>query len=352
MGKFLRIIISVVMFALLSGLCFAGGSQDAAGSEGDNTGPLKFALVTDTGGLGDKGYNDSGYQGLLDIKAAYGNVEIKVIETAKVADYEANVRTLSELGYDIIFVISEAMSGIIKKVAPDYPDVNYCIIDGLVEDVPNVLSITHKEQEATFLGGVLAAKFSKTGAFGMVLGTRTPAQERFETGYRAGAYYVNPDANVMITYTGGYSDPNMGKEAAFSMYSSGADIVASCSGANNLGVFEASKQQGNNFWSMGSGSGQAHLAPDQILASHAKKVELSMLEVGKRFMENNGNIGSGHQEFGVKEGGMKLMLNEANPANIPQEILNFVEEVRIKIGTGEIVPPRTMVEFEEFKKSN
>ena len=154
--------------------------------------------------------------------------------------------TFADAGYDPIIAVGFAYAESVGKVAAQYPDVHFAIIDdSSLADVPNVASLVFAEEQGSFLVGAAAALKSKAGHIGFVGGVQVPLIEKFQAGYEAGAKAVNPDIKIDVTYLtqppdfSGFGDPAKGKTAAAGMYDNGADIVYHAAGGSGGGVFEA-----------------------------------------------------------------------------------------------------------------
>lgn len=307
---------------------------------------LRVAMVTDVGGLGDQAFNDTAYKGLKQAQKELG-VDIAVVESKEVADYETNLRTLADLGYNLVFAVGFLMTDAVKAVAAAYPDTKFCIIDGEIGNLPNVVGALYKEEEAAFLAGALAAKMTKTKTIGFVLGMKVPLLEKFEAGFRAGAQTANPDVKVLVAYTGRFDDPGKGKETALTMFNSGADIVAAAAGACNLGVFEAAKAKGKGYYAMGAGSGQCHLAPGAILACQVKLINNTVVDVTRRLV--NGEFSPGIVRYGLKEGGVGLCDMPYTKDKIPGAVLGTIDKLKDMIISGKIVVPTKVSELSSFK---
>ena len=133
------------------------------------------------------------------------------------------------------------------KVAKEFPDTKFAIIDDAAAVGPNIANLTFAEHEGSFLVGAAAALKSKTGNIGFVGGVEVPLIKKFEAGYEAGAKAVKPDIKVQTKYLtqppdfSGFNDPAKGKTAAEGMYDGGADVVYQAAGGSGGGVFEAAK---------------------------------------------------------------------------------------------------------------
>lgn len=292
---------------------------------------LKAAMVTDVGGLGDQSFNDAAWRGLLMAQEQLG-MDIAVVESGMMNDYEPNLMSLVQQDYDLIWAIGFLMTDALNNVAEMYPDYNFGIIDAVV-DQPNVLSVTYKEHEGSFLAGVLAALWSKTGKIGFVGGMDTPLIQKFEAGYVAGVKAVRPDAEVLVAYTGAFDDPGKGKELAMTQFSQGADIIYHASGACGLGVIEAAKEMGR--YAIGVDSDQSHLAPKNVVASMIKLVDVGVFTGAEALSE--GKFEGGHIELGLAEDGVGLAFSPE--LEIPKEITDTLDSYRKAILSGELVVP-------------
>lgn len=309
-------------------LCFAALTLAVAGVSADN---LKVAMVTDVGGLGDQSFNDAAYRGLQQAQKEL-LVDIAVVESGMMTDYEPNLISLVEQDYDLIWAIGFLMADALNNVAQMYPDTKFGIID-MVVDQPNVLSVTFKEEQGSFLAGVFAGLWSKTGKIGFIGGMDMFLIRKFEAGFTAGVKAVNPDAEVLVAYTGAFDDPGKGKELAMTQYSQGADIIYHASGACGLGVIEAAKEKG--LYAIGVDSDQSHLAPENVVASMIKRVDVGVFTGAKALKE--GKFEGGHIELGLAEDGVGLAFSPA--IEVPASIKQALDEYRTKIISGELVVP-------------
>ena len=336
-------VIAMIIMLAMGSLLFAGGSPE----KGAMVKKPKIAVVTDLGGLGDQAYNDAGHAGLKRAQADF-DIETRIVESSAVAEYETNLQSVAQLGFDLVFGLGAGLSDAAKSVAQRYPNTMFVLIDGNVSDVPNILSVNYKEEQSAFLAGALAAKMTKTGKIGFVLGMKIPVLERFEVGYLAGAHYTNPKVDTLTVYTGKFNDPGLGKESAITLYGQNVDIVAAAAGACNLGVFDAATERGANAWAMGAAAGQSHLAPNDIMADQVKRLDNTIYNIVKTYLDE-GTIQGGLTVFGLAEGGVGMLYGK-NPAGISQEVFDYIDSLTEKIIEGSIVVPRTHAELAAFRK--
>jgi len=297
----------------------------------------KSVMVTDVGGLGDQSFNDAAWRGLNRAKEELG-VDIAVVESSMMTDYEPNLSNLAESGADLIWAVGFLMTDAVENVASLYPNTKFGLIDAVVDE-PNVLSFTFKDHEASYLAGVFAAMWTETGKIGFIGGMDVPVIERFESGFRAGVKATKPDAEILIGYAGNFNDPGKGKELALTQYNQGADIIYHAAGATGLGLIEAAKETGK--WAIGVDSDQTVLDPEHVVASMLKRVDNAVF-YGVEALVNDEFVAT-HLELGLAEGGVGLAYSKG--IEIPESILTAVEAANEDIVSGKIEVPGTRAEL-------
>jgi basic membrane protein A len=304
---------------------------------------LKLAMVTDTGGLGDKSFNDSAYAGLERAKAELG-AEIEVQQSKSAADYQPNLTVLADGGYDEIFAIGYLMNNDLTEVAKNYPSAHFAIVDA-VNAAPNVASVTFREQDGSFLAGALAAMVTKTKSIGFLGGIDGPLLRKFEAGYSAGARQVDPNVKVIVKYVGSFEDVASGKELAAVTYGAGADIIYVAAGKSGLGAIDEARAR-PAVYAIGVDSDQDALAPGKILTSMVKHVDVAVYGIARAVRA--GRPPSGAVEFGLKDGAVGLTDFKYTKALIGSANLARLDRLRAAIVAGKIVPPKTREELASF----
>ena len=313
-------------------------------STGDK--PLLAAMVTDIAGIGDRSFNESAWRGLQRAERELG-AKVRYLESAKLPDYEQNLRLLAQQKYDVVVAVGFAMEDALKKVAPQFPNVVFAIVDGNAPDLPNCVSLKFREQEGSFLVGALAGAMTKTNVVGFVGGMEIPLIKKFEAGYRAGVMTTNPKAKVLVGYTGNWTDTAKGKELALSQFERGADIVYHASGQCGLGVIEAAKARGKGHFAIGVDSDQDYIAPGYVLTSMIKGVDNAVFEVCKSVKE--GTFQPGTREFGVKENGVGLSPMKYTKHLVPPSVMEKIEKLRQMIIDGTLRVPQSEEELRAFQ---
>lgn len=344
-----RVLISMLLvIALLLGACGNGkeaGKETGNGKEGDKK--IRVALVL-AGFLGDKSFNDSAYEGVERALEEFGeeNFEIKVLESKVAADWETNLITMANDGYDLVLGISTQLQEIIEKHAKDYPDVKFGIIDGVVKG-DNVVSATFAQNEGSFLAGAAAAMFTtkteienvnEEKVIGWVGGMDVPVLRDFLTGYEQGAKYIDPDVTILSSFAGTFNDPLKGKELTLAQYSQGADIVMNVASNTGNGILEAANDTGN--YAIGVDLDQDSVYPGRILTSMLKRVDVASYEMIKS-VYNNEFEGNKTLRMDVASDGVGLtdmsVIKESLGDKFPEDILEKVAELSEAIKSGEIV---------------
>jgi basic membrane protein A len=262
----------------------SGGSASGKSSSG---GDLKIGLAYDTGGRGDRSFNDSAFAG---VEAAVKDHGGKVSELSPNADASNRAELLTQLadgGYNPIIAVGFAYGEDVAKVAAQYPDVDFAIVDSSVTatGLKNLTGLLFAANEGSYLAGVAAALKSTTGHIGFVGGVDTGLIHNFQVGYEAGAKAAKPDIKVDTQYISpegdfsGFNDPAKGQIVAQGMYDAGADIVFQVAGGSGLGVFQAAAA--SNKRAIGVDSDQYNTVDDPalqavIMTSMLKRVDNSV----------------------------------------------------------------------------
>jgi basic membrane protein A len=228
-----------------------GGGEGGGGAA---TEELRVGLAYDTGGRGDRSFNDSAYTGAAAAVDALGG-ELQELSPNDDASNRAELLTqLAEQGFNPVIAVGFNYDDVIAEVAPQFPETTFAQVDGSNEDGAkgeNVTGLIFAEEQGSFLAGVAAALKSESAHIGFVGGVQSPLIQKFEAGYVAGAQAVNPQIVVDRQYLSpagdfsGFSDPARGQIVAQGMYDAGADIVYHAAGGSGQGVFQAAADSGN-----------------------------------------------------------------------------------------------------------
>jgi basic membrane protein A len=301
------------------------------------SGVLKVGLVLDKGGKDDKSFNSAAYAGATKAEKEL-KIELKYVEATDTNAIESLLRNFARKNYDLVIGVGFAEKDSMSKVAPQFPNVKFAIIDGEVSK-PNVRSLMFAEHEGAFIVGALAAMATKTEHVGFVGGMDIPLIRRFSMGYSAGAKYIKPKINVSENYVGvtgeAWNNPAKSKELALTQYGNGADVIFVAAGASNTGVFDAAEDK--KKLAIGCDSNQNWIKPGFILTSMFKAVDVAVFDTIKDAQQNK--FTGGLVQFGLKNLGVNYTSDKYNEKLLTAEMRTKIEEIKKKIILGQIQVP-------------
>lgn len=306
-----------------------------------------WAMVTFGGCLGDQGFDDLAYKGLNMAAQQFGGA-VKVVCTTEQAQLVPNFTALAQSNADLIVAVGSETSDALNTVASQFPNIHFALVDGSL-DQPNVAGIVFREQEGSFLGGIMAGSMSKTGVIGFVAGENIPPVIRWQSGFEAGVLTVNPKANILTNYLGNWSDPAKGKEAATTMYNSGADIIFESAGGSAFGVYDTAKALGKGYWVYGPDTCKYQLAPDNVLPDVVKNVDVGVFTVAQQVAE--GAFKGGASSLGLKEGAVG-MCQQRYTELVPADVRAKIDAATKLIVSGQLVVPDSLDKVKTFTPPN
>src|SRR5438034_1467502 len=216
--------------------------------------PIQVGLVTDVGGLNDKSFNQAANTGRLNAEKDFG-LKTSVIESKKQEDYVPNLTTFAQQNYDLVIGVGFLMQNAVWKVAKQFPNVKFAIIDGAPQDdasktenLPNVANLFFKEQEAGYVVGVIAATMAKNkvgaathNTVCSMGGIPIPPVDRYIAGYQDAVKTVSPTTKIINGYSNDFVDQQKGLEVGKSHIAQGCDILFQVAGGSGLGYIQAAK---------------------------------------------------------------------------------------------------------------
>ena len=329
MKKFVCLI-TVLMITALSLVGCGGNNNNTA-----NDDALKITMVTSVGGVTDGSFNQSAWEGLEKAKEDLG-VDISYIESKQEADYVTNLEQAVDGNNDLILATGFPMQQALLEAAKNYPEQKFAIVDvDYGDETPeNVTCISFNEEQSGYVVGLVAGKMTKTDIVGFVGGMDNVVIKKFQVGYEAGVKAANPNAKVLSQYVNSFADQAKGKSIASQMYNNNADIIFACAGDSGVGVLECAKETGK--YAIGVDRDQNDIAPENVLTSAMKQVNEGVYNVVENL--KNGTFEGGKTlVFGLKEEGIGLA--PSTDKNVPQDVIDYVNEQIEKIVSGEIVVP-------------
>ena len=314
-------------------LCGALGTGGVAHSQN----AFLPAIVYDVGGKADKSFNEAAYRGAKRFQAETG-IAVREFEITNETQRAQAFANMARRGASIVVGVGFTQRAALETVAQQYPAKKFTLIDATSE-LPNVQSVIFREQEGSFLVGVLAALASKTHKLGFVGGMDIPLIRRFAAGYSAGARYADPAAEVLVNMTGttpaAWQDPARGGELARSQFDRGADVVYAAAGSTGLGVLQAAADA--RKLAIGVDSNQDHLHPGTMLTSMVKRVDLAVYQAFRS--AKDGTWQAGIRSLGVAEDGVGYTLDEYNTTLVTAAMREKADTARADIISGKIVVP-------------
>jgi len=300
---------------------------------------LKVGLVTDTGGLNDRSFNQLAYQGLKQAKSQLGT-DISVVQSKSQSDYVPNLTRFAQQKYDMVVAVGFLMHDAVEQVSKNFPDTKFLLIDSEITDRPNVTSAMFAEQQAGYLVGALAGMVEADSSvnlpglrhndtIGVVGGMSIPPVNRYIAGYYQGAKAEDPAINILLGYTGNFNDPASGKSLAQAQHSKGADIIFQVAGGTGIGVIQAAKDGG--YYAIGVDTDQAYVAPDHVLTSAMKRVDVAVFQTIKDL--GNGTFTSGVHTFDLQNNGVGM---GAVLKSVPAAMQAKVKQIEADIKSGKI----------------
>ena len=297
-------------------------------------GNVKPAVVYDLGGKFDKSFNEGVYDGAVKFRTDTG-IEFREFEVQTDSQRVQALRNFARRGQDPILAVGFQYASALEKVAPEFPDTRFAIIDSVV-DRPNVQSIVFREHEGSFVVGVLAAMAARGDKIGFVGGMDVPLIRRFACGYVLGARHAKPGIQVFQNMTGttgaAWNDPVKGGELAKSQFDRGAEVVYHAAGSTGLGVLQAAADAGR--LGIGVDSNQNHLHPGHVLTSMLKRVDVAAYDVFDSARRDEWE--SGVRVLGLKENGVGWALDEHNEALVTPAMKAAADEAATQIVAGDI----------------
>jgi basic membrane protein A len=311
-----------------------GGSAKAA-----QKATIKVGLVTDIGGLNDRGFNSLANQGAQRAKQKLG-AEVRVLTSKSNADYVPNLSTLARQKYDLIIGVGFLMTDAMDTVASRFPDTDFAIVDvdaTFMKHKPkNVRGLLFKEQEAGYLVGYATGLWLKLHPSqgqmigGSVGGQKIPPVDRYIAGFRHGVEKANPGSTTVNGYSQDFVDQAKCKELALNEIANGAGVVFQVAGGCGLGALDAAKEK--DVMGIGVDADQAFLGP-HILTSALKKVDVAVYETISARSKSANFRGGFNAVFSAKNNGVGI--GKWSP-KVPQSIRKAVEAQSKLLKAGKV----------------
>ncbi len=330
-----KIFALVLVLCMVFSLCACGAKEEAPAAE-----KVKIGMVTDVGGVNDKSFNQTSWEGLSALDTNL--FEVNYLESKTDADYQTNINTFIDEDYDLIICVGYMLAGATQEAAAANPDQLFAIIDDATIDLPNVACLMFAQHEASYLVGLVAGSVTESKTVGYVQGMVSDSMNQFGVGYIAGVLAACPEAEVLQYNANNFGDIAGGNTAGKDMITKGADVIYAAAGGTGAGTMNACQEEG--IWGIGVDTDQAVvLGNDRIITSAMKRVDIASQDISKAVAE--GKFEAGVHMYDLSNGGVDLAPTQDN---IPADVLTMVEAAKADIIAGKIVVPSTAAECPQF----
>ncbi|WP_308637974.1 BMP family lipoprotein [Paenibacillus silvisoli] len=356
------ILICILAFTLVVGC--GSKNNNAGGNAGTNAGTnegtketsFKAGMVTDSGTIDDKSFNQGTWEGLQRATKELG-VDSKYLKPAGTteADYLKEIGNLYDAGFKVIVAPGFKFETAIYAAQDKYKDAKFVIIDGTPHTADdftpvvkeNTVSIFFAEHESGFIAGVATALQLKEGEAGFIGGMEIPAVQKFNWGFQQGVKYANDNLGTKISikkenvvYQGSFDNVAAGGQLAAQMFDRGVKVIFTAAGGVGVGAINEAKTRakaGKEVWIVGVDGDQFKDGVYEgdksvIITSAMKKVDAASFDMMKA--EQDGKFPGGQTlTFDIKNDGVGLPAE--NP-NLSEDTITKVADVTAKLKSGEI----------------
>ena len=326
-------ILALVMFFSL--VACGGGNDDAANDDAqanDGAVKIKIGMVTDTGGINDQSFNQSTWEGLSALPT--DEFEIAHLVSKTDADYDTNIQTFIDDGYDLILCTGFKLAEATKKAAEANPDQKFAIIDDASIELPNVACLMFAQEQASYLVGIVAGMASESGVVGYVQGMVSENMNLFGIGFIEGVLSVNPEATVLQYNANSFGDVAAGSAAVKNFVTKGADVVYHAAGGTGAGVITGCQE--NGIYAIGVDADQSYLAPETVITSAMKRVDIAAQDISKAVKE--GTFKGGITMYDINNGGVAVAPTQDL---LTEDMIAAVEAAKADLQSGAIVVSTT-----------
>ena len=338
-----KILALVLALCMVFALCACGAKTETPAAEAPAAAEkVRIGMVTDVGGVNDKSFNQTSWEGLQALDPAV--FEVNYLESKTDADYQTNIQTFIDEEYDLIICVGFMLADATREAAEANPEQLFAIIDDASIDLPNVACLMFAQEQASYLVGLVAGAVTESKTVGYVQGMVNDSMNLFGIGFIAGVLESCPEANVLQYNANSFTDIAAGSTAAKDMITKGADVIYQAAGGTGVGVINACDEGG--IWAIGVDTDQSTLAPEHVLTSAMKRVDVASQDISKAVAE--GNFTAGIHMYDLSNGGVDLAPTRDH---IPADVLETVEAAKAAIIADEKSVPTSVADCPAFTLS-
>ena len=291
-------------------------------------GDYKMALIL-PGYINDQSWNATNYAGLVKSNETLGT-KIEYIENVQAADYESTFRNYAERGYDLVLAAGTQFDEAANKVAADYPDTVFCVVNGYQSTGANVAPIFPREYEASYIAALIAGEVTTNGQFGTIGGFPNEAMENLLSVYEKVSVEIAKERGIenaaaVRAYANSWDDVALGKQMAETMIDNGADVLFVYANSVGLGAIQAASEKGIKF--IGFSGDQTVIDPKTVVASVPFDFEVFYTWAVQKFL-NNELAGNMVHEAGIAEGIFYPVFTEDISQEVQDKVLEKIEEYK------------------------
>ena len=361
MRQAFRVAAALAAVALLAAGCAKPSSSSSTGS-GSGTTAAKFTgcMVTDTGGINDKSFNQSSWSGMQAAAAANPNITVKYLPSTATSDYAKNISTFESQKCGVIVTVGFAMGAATEAAAKASPNQKFAIVDCSYKSFcisgphePNITQLTYNTVQDAFLSGYLAAGMTKTGKVATYGGMKFGTVTIYEDGFWDGVQYYNKQHHTHVqvlgwsypsqngTFAGSFTNISAGQTIGNTFIHDGADIIFPVAGGVGLGTAKAiqtANSSGKNiamFWVDTDGCVSAATYCKYFVTSVEKGISES---VKTAVLDASKGHGGGSYVGTLQNGGAVLAPFHDYASKVPASLQSELNTVKQQIISGKIVP--------------
>ena len=303
----------------------------------------------------DGSLNESAWEGLKLAESRLG-MKINYIKAVETTEVSAAFTAAAGQGYDIIWAVGEAEKEALFQAAAKnpkqlYAGIDFCYLDerGLVNNLPNLLTITFNAQENGFLMGYIAAMTSKTKKVGFIGREEDVLGQAFRYGFMAGVKCANKKVTAYAEFIGMDGTREKAQTKAVALYKKGCDILYHAAGEAGAGVLDAAKARGDGKWVIGQEGDQNEDNAEYLLAYMKKEAGQGLLQVMADYRAKGRLSGGRDLNLGLLEGGISIapLVEKTVSAEVLHKTAMITDAVKAK----EIIVPHNKAAYDAFIKA-
>lgn len=331
LGKVLALVLALTMVMALAAGCGKKEPAEDPGKSGSEAPKKVKVAVILQGAISDMSWNKTAYDGLMKIKDLGADVSYQ--ENVPIASVSDSINTYATEGYDVIFLSTNGYEDFGAQAAPQYPDVQFILINGKQSHGDNLVALKIADEQQGFLMGAIAALTSKNKNVGFIGGEEITPIINGRKGFEQGAKYADPNVKINATMTGNFNNVNQAKETAKAMIEKGVDVVSPMANAAALGVIEAAEESGTSF-AIGSSIGQQKNAPKSMIIEIGKDTSIAYVEAYKMYLD--GKLGKDPIKMGADKG-VVFLSDWFEAANgVSEDVKAKVKQIYDDLAAGKI----------------